>query len=55
MDPVQVRIVTTFHRFVPAGEGKETREDYIAGATYEVDAETAALWCDVKGLAERVD
>lgn len=55
MDTTEVRILTTFHRFVQTGEGKEAREDFIAGATYHVDADTAALWCDVKGLAERVE
>jgi len=53
MDTIEVRILTTFHRFVPAGDGKETREDFIQGAIYHVDAATAELWCDVKGLAVR--
>lgn len=52
MDTIEVRILATFHRFVPAGEGKEVREDFIEGATYPVAAETADLWC-AKGLAER--
>lgn len=54
MDTIEVRILTTFHRFVPAGEGKEAREDFIQGATYHVDTATAELWCDVKGIATRV-
>lgn len=54
MDTIEVRILTTFHRFVPAGDGKEAREDFIQGGKYHVDAATADLWCDVKGLAVRV-
>lgn len=54
MDKIEVRILATFHRFVTTGDDGEVREDFIQGATYQVDAATADLWCDVKGLAERV-
>ena len=50
MDKIEVRILATFHRF----DDDDVREDFIQGATYQVDADTADLWCDVKGLAERV-
>lgn len=49
MDKIEVRILATFHRF----DDNDVREDFIQGATYQVDAATADLWCDVKGLAER--
>jgi hypothetical protein len=55
METTEVRILTTFHRFVTADDGKEVRQDFVEGATYQVDAETADLWCDVKGLAVRVE